>query len=52
MIADQFLETKLWDLLWNRISQSLKPDQEKNSDDEQILDSEPDWTLLSPNGYF
>jgi hypothetical protein len=52
MIADQFLETKLWDLLWSRISQSLKPDQEKNSDDEQILDSEPDWTLLSPNGYF
>lgn len=25
MIADQFLETQLWDMLWARVSQSLKP---------------------------
>ena len=57
MLADQFLETHLWDLLWSRISQSLKPSDtesssEKNEDDLICTLANPDWTLLSPNGYF
>ncbi|CAF0816845.1 unnamed protein product, partial [Brachionus calyciflorus] len=47
MIADQFLETNLWDLLWQRISQFLKPeDNEENLDNSYF-----DWTFCSPNGY-
>jgi fused-like protein len=40
MMADQFLETQLWDLLWSRVSQSLKPnDQESQMEvDNQVED--------------
>lgn len=65
MIADQFLETNLWTLLWQRVAQSLKPENESADDEsEQVLSIkggggsgneeslEPiDWTLISPNGY-
>lgn len=54
MIADQYLHTHLWDLLWSRISQSLKPSEtnsERNNDDLISTLANPDWTLLSPNGY-
>jgi len=56
MIADQFLDTSLWDLLWSRINFSLKPQQQQqmSSDDQQTevnLVNEPDWTFLSPNGF-
>jgi hypothetical protein len=56
MIADQYLDTHLWDLLWSRISQSLKPNDnesgsEKNEDELISTSANPDWTLLSPNGY-
>lgn len=45
MIADQFLETGLWDLLWQRIATFLKPENEENTD------LNFDWTFMSPNGY-
>ena len=32
MIADQFLESQLWDLLWTRVSQSLKPQQAQSNE--------------------
>lgn len=55
MIADQFIETTLWDLLWTRVSQSLKPhteEQEVNQQqDDQMIISEPDWTFFSPGGF-
>ena len=63
MIADQYLETHLWDLLWSRVSQSLKPDEtqsntentnlisDQHNEDAPSAFSNPDWTLLSPNGY-
>lgn len=65
MIADQFLETSLWDMLWARISQSLKPEQEQANEANNAnniesltaqnqlpcLQSPFDWTFLSPNGY-
>ena len=60
MIADQYLETHLWDLLWSRICQSLKPDETQSNEDQSTEQHEdtmlstlanPDWTLLSPNGY-
>ena len=35
MIADQFLETQLWELLWARVSQSLKP-QPAQSNEQMI----------------
>lgn len=61
MIADQFLESSLWDLLWSRVSQSLKPNREVTSatsdaanQDENNKQAEtiqePDWVLISPNG--
>jgi hypothetical protein len=31
MIADQLVDTGLWDLLWTRVSQGLKPNRETNS---------------------
>lgn len=67
MIADQYLETQLWELLWSRISQSLKLEQEQNNENlgnnnieslnqaNQLPSSSQnpfDWTFLSPNGYF
>jgi hypothetical protein len=56
MIADQFNDTQLWDLLWSRIIQSLKPEdqfQQFGQEDDQIPMSlhDPDWNLLSPKGY-
>ena len=51
MIADQFLETSLWDLLWSRVNFSLKPQQQQLTDDQPDLVLEPDWTFLSPNGF-
>ena len=54
MIADQFIETTLWDLLWARVSQSLKPqteEQDLNQQDDQMVISEPDWTFFSPGGF-
>lgn len=65
MIADQFLETSLWDLLWSRVLQSLKPEQDQandnfssnmnndeNSSNVGSSNEEPlDWTLISPHGY-
>lgn len=45
MIADQFLETGLWDLLWQRIGVFLKPENDENTN------FAFDWTFLSPNGY-
>ena len=62
MIADQYLDTHLWDLLWSRVSQSLKPDEtssenanaiSENQSEEDLFStlSNPDWTLLSPSGY-
>ena len=61
MIAVQFLETGLWDLLWTRVNQSLKPNRDINlntsnnytQDDllkQQDEIQQPDWMLLSPNG--
>ena len=32
MIADQILDTQLWDLLWSRVSQSLKPQQTQSNE--------------------
>ena len=56
MIADQFLDTQLWDLLWTLISQSLKPESTSPTNEQQEDEmlstlANPDWTLLSPNGY-
>ena len=48
MIADQFLETRLWDMLWSKVSNSLKPQAEE---EEALLMPEPDWGLLSPGGF-
>ncbi|RNA34071.1 Serine threonine- kinase 36 [Brachionus plicatilis] len=45
MIADQFLDTNLWDLLWQRIGTFLKPENDENTD------LNFDWTFMSPNGY-
>ena len=66
MIADQLVETGLWDLLWTRVSQALKPNRESNSavsesnnnnnnnqeDTSRPIEviQEPDWVLISPNG--
>ena len=64
MIADQLVETGLWDLLWTRVSQGLKPNREVNSvtpesnsnqnqeDTARPAESmqDPDWILISPNG--
>ncbi len=47
MIADQILESHLWDYLWTRVLQSLKPNE---SDEEETLE-QPDWTFLSPTGF-
>jgi len=35
MIADQFLESSLWDLLWSRINYSLKPQQQQLNEEQQ-----------------
>lgn len=55
MIADQFVDTQLWDILWSRVIQSLKPDQsqvKENEEDQMLLSLlNPDWNLLSPNGF-
>ena len=80
MIADQYLESQLWDLMWTSVVQSLKPSNaaataatttttatvvsprlgEKsslivnNNNDEDALTLsllDPDWMLVSPNGY-
>ena len=65
MIADQLVETGLWDLLWTRVSQGLKPNREtssaisdNNNNNNNQKDTarpaeaiqEPDWVLISPNG--
>lgn len=63
MIADQYLETGLWDLLWTRVNQSLKPNRDYNPQEsttaspnadadmgKQMEQQEPDWMLISPNG--
>jgi hypothetical protein len=51
MIADQFLESSLWDLLWSRINYSLKPQQQQLNEEQPGIVAEPDWTFLSPNGF-
>lgn len=58
MIADQFLETQLWDLLWSRVSQALKPaaattdmDEPMETEEQQMVIGEPEWTFLSPSGF-
>ena len=57
MIADQFLETELWDLLWSRAIHSLKPSQQQQQQQQQTEEqmlltlTDPDWTYLSPNGF-
>lgn len=66
MIADQFLESNLWTMLWSRVAQSLKPvDLSENNETETVetvettstartnIESQAsiDWTLISPNGY-
>ena len=58
MIADQFLDTELWGILWSRAIQSLKPQSSPQTGDpiqneEQMLLTltDPDWTFMSPNGF-
>jgi hypothetical protein len=56
MIADQFLETSLWDLLWSRVIQSLKPDQEQSNENSsshannETFTNNPDEALNSMAG--
>lgn len=59
MIADQFLETQLWDLLWSRVSQALKPAaamadepmETEQTEEQHMVIGEPEWTFLSPSGF-
>lgn len=52
LMSDLFLEFNLWNLLWTRVCQSLKPNKEievsDSSEDTKL--NEPDWVLLSPHG--
>jgi fused len=53
MISDLFLEFNLWNLLWSRVCQSLKPNREIEVDDsgeDNNKSNVPDWVLLSPHG--
>ncbi len=55
MIADQLLDSHLWDYLWARVLQSLKPCQSGGEveEEEENYDKaeQPDWTFLSPAGF-